>query len=297
VAAARFGLPELATAFLQTEPRHVRSYGCILKGSAFVPSLSTAQAESPSTSVTLRGVTKRFGDLEVLAGIDLDVRRGEVLALLGPSGSGKSTLLRLLNGLERRDAGELCVLGTDVPLEDSAVCRTGPLWTALRRRIGFVFQAFHLYPHKTALENITLAPMRVLGETAANADERAAALLERVGLTGKADAYPRHLSGGQQQRVAIARALAMDPEILLFDEPTSALDPEMSAEVIDVMRDLAAQHDRTLLVVTHEFGFAREGADRVAFLDHGKILEIGEAKAVLCEPSHPRTRAFLERVL
>lgn len=250
-----------------------------------------------AASVVLRGVTKRFGDLKVLAGIDLEVRRGEVLALLGPSGGGKSTLLRLVNGLETRDAGALCVLDQDVPLAGAAANPSGPFWTGLRRRIGFVFQAFHLYPHKTALENIVLAPIKVRGVEAEHARERAAALLERVGLAEKADAYPRQLSGGQQQRVAIARALAMDPEILLFDEPTSALDPEMSAEVIDVMRDLAAQHDRTLLVVTHEFGFAREGADRVAFLDHGQILEIGPAAEVLTTPSHPRTCSFLERVL
>jgi len=248
-------------------------------------------------SVVFRGVTKHFGDLEVLAGVDLEVRSGEVLALLGPSGGGKSTLLRLVNGLEVRDGGTLRVLDVDVPLAGDAGSVGAAFWTDLRRRIGFVFQAFHLYPHKTALENVTLAPTKVHGRPPAEVVERAEALLERVGLAAKADAYPRQLSGGQQQRVAIARALAMDPEILLFDEPTSALDPEMSAEVIDVMRDLAAQHDRTLLVVTHEFGFAREGADRVAFLEHGRILEVGPARQVLESPSHPRTRDFFGRVL
>jgi len=254
-------------------------------------------AEDAQVSVALRGVTKRFGDLEVLRGIDLDVRPGEVLALLGPSGGGKSTLLRLLNGLEIRDGGDLRVLDTVVPLGPPAATPTDPWWTALRRRVGFVFQAFHLYPHKTALENVTLAPVTVAGRSPEIARERAAALLERVGLATKTDAYPRQLSGGQQQRVAIARALAMDPEILLFDEPTSALDPEMSAEVIDVMRDLAARHDRTLLVVTHEFGFACEGADRVAFLEHGRILETGPAREVLEHPQDERTRAFFDRVL
>ncbi len=254
-------------------------------------------AEEAPVSAAFRGVTKRFGALEVLRGIDLDVRRGEVLALLGPSGGGKSTLLRLVNGLEVRDAGSLRVLDTDVPLGGPAAAPTDPFWTALRRRIGFVFQAFHLYPHKTALENVTLAPVTVARLDAAAVRERGLALLERVGLAEKADAWPRQLSGGQQQRVAIARALAMEPEMLLFDEPTSALDPEMSAEVIDVMRALAAQHDRTLIVVTHEFGFAREAADRVAFLEHGRILEVGAARDVLERPQHERTRAFFERVL
>jgi len=254
-------------------------------------------AREAPVSVAFRGVTKRFGDLEVLRGIDLEVRPGEVLALLGPSGGGKSTLLRLVNGLEVRDGGALRVLDTDIPLGPPAAAPTDPFWTGLRRRIGFVFQAFHLYPHKTALENVTLAPTTVDGRDPGVARERALALLDRVGLAAKADAWPRQLSGGQQQRVAIARALAMEPEILLFDEPTSALDPEMSAEVIDVMRALAARHDRTLLVVTHEFGFAREGADRVAFLEHGRILELGPAREVLERPKHERTRAFFERVL
>lgn len=254
-------------------------------------------AEEAPVSVAFRGVTKRFGDLEVLRGVDLDVRPGEVLALLGPSGGGKSTLLRLINGLEVRDGGTLRVLDTDVPLGSPAANPADPFWTSLRQRIGFVFQAFHLYPHKTALENVALAPVTVAGRAIDDAREEARVLLARVGLAEKADAWPRQLSGGQQQRVAIARALAMEPEILLFDEPTSALDPEMSAEVIDVMRDLAAQHDRTLIVVTHEFGFAREGADRAAFLEHGRILEVGPARDVLERPEHERTRAFFERVL
>ena len=192
-------------------------------------------ADADGIAVRFEGVAKRFGDLRVLEGVDLAVRSGEVLALIGPSGAGKSTLLRLVNGLEVRDAGSLHVLGVDVPLEE-----TDPhsaFWVALRRRIGFVFQAFHLYPHKTALENCTLAPVKVFGWKTKRAKGRAMELLERVGVADKADSHPRQLSGGQQQRVAIARALMLGPEIVCFDEPTSALDPEMTAEVLDVMRD------------------------------------------------------------
>ncbi len=243
------------------------------------------------------GVVKRFGDLTVLDGVDLDVRRAEVLAMVGPSGGGKSTLLRLINGLEVRDAGQLYVLGTDVPLPDEGGAIHAPLWRPLRQRIGIVFQAFHLYPHKTALENVALAPVHVNGVEPEAARERAAALLRRVGLSDKENNRPRQLSGGQQQRVAIARAMAMDPDILLFDEPTSALDPEMTAEVLSVIRDLAEEHARTLVVVTHEYAFAREAADRVAFLEDARILEVGEAEQVLAAPEHPRTQAFFERVL
>ncbi len=240
----------------------------------------------------LRGVTKRFGATEVLRGVDLDVGRGEVLAILGPSGGGKSTLLRLVNGLETRDGGELVVLGVPVPLERA----DDRLWRPLRRRIGFVFQAFHLYPHRTAIENVALAPERVAGLPREAAHERARALLARVGLADKADHFPRQLSGGQQQRVAIARALAMEPEMVLFDEPTSALDPEVAGEVLDVLRDLAQAHDRTLVIVTHETRFARDAADRVAFLAEGRVVEIGPAAEVLESPRDPLTQRFLERV-
>jgi polar amino acid transport system ATP-binding protein len=247
--------------------------------------------------VAIRGLRKRFGDLRVLDGVDLDVALGEVVALIGPSGSGKSTLLRCVNGLEPYDEGELSVLGTPVPAGDPGPIAQDAFWRPLRRRIGVVFQAFHLYPHLTALGNVTLAPRTVLGQDAAAAEARARALLERVGLSDKADVRPRALSGGQRQRVAIARALAMEPEILLFDEPTSALDPETIGEVLEVIRGLAAEHRRTILIVTHELQFAREAADRVAFLDGGRIVEVGPAADVLARPSHPRTREFLERLL
>jgi polar amino acid transport system ATP-binding protein len=254
-------------------------------------------AEPGTVRVALRGVTKRFGALDVLRGVDLDVHAGEVLALVGPSGGGKSTLLRLLNGLETRNGGTLRVLGTEVPLNGPASDPAGPFWRPLRRRIGFVFQAFHLYPHKTALENVALAPQKVAGVPREEARSRARTLLERVGLAAKVDARPRTLSGGQQQRVAIARALAMDPDLLLCDEPTSALDPETTGEVLDVLRDLARAHERTLVIVTHELAFAREAADRVGFLEHGTLLELGSAEEVLDHPRHPRTQAFLERRL
>jgi ABC-type polar amino acid transport system ATPase subunit len=262
-----------------------------------VPALNAPGGAAPAPPLVLEGVTKRFGALEVLGGVDLVVGRGEVLALFGPSGGGKSTLLRLANGLEARDGGRLEVLGVPVPLADPPLRPDDPFWRPLRRRIGFVFQAFHLYPHRTALDNVALAPRRVAGEAAEPARARARALLERVGLGDKLDARPRTLSGGQQQRVAIARALAMDPDLVLFDEPTSALDPEMTGEVLAVLRDLASAHDRTMVVVTHELGFAREAADRAAFLEGGRVLEEGPAARVLDDPVHERTRRFLARTL
>jgi polar amino acid transport system ATP-binding protein len=248
-------------------------------------------------AIALRRVAKRFGDLPVLDGVDLDVAAGEVVALLGPSGSGKSTLLRCLNGLEAHDAGDVVVLGAAAPRSDVPAPARERAWRPLRRRIGFVFQAFHLYPHLTATGNVALAPVTVAGAPRAEAEARARELLARVGLSDKADVLPAELSGGQRQRVAIARSLAMDPEILLFDEPTSALDPEMIGEVLDVIRALAAEHARTILLVTHEIGFAREAADRVAFLDGGRLLEVGPPREVLSAPRHPRTKAFLDRIL
>ncbi len=249
--------------------------------------------------VEVRNVHKAFHGTEVLKGIDLTVHPGEVVALLGPSGSGKSTLLRTINHLETVDAGSVTVDGEFIGYE----LRNGKLHElrereVLRRRtqVGIVFQNFHLFPHLTALENVTEAPLalRRLGKD--GAAELARGLLDRVGLAHKADAYPRQLSGGQQQRVAIARALALQPKVLLFDEPTSALDPELVGEVLDVIRDLA-KLGTTLVIVTHEIGFAREVADRVVFLDQGRIVEQGTPDDVLVRPQHPRTREFLAKVL
>ncbi|MHC5010510.1 MAG: amino acid ABC transporter ATP-binding protein [Planctomycetota bacterium] len=249
-----------------------------------------------SPAILFEGVTKRFGDLEVLRGVDLEVAPGEVLTLIGPSGGGKSTLLRLVNGLEIRDGGRLRVLEEDVPLGPPAAHPTDPYWIPLRRRTGFVFQAFHLYPHLTALQNVSLALVQVAGASPAEARERAASLMARVGLADKVDARPAQLSGGQQQRVAIARALAMDPEVVLFDEPTSALDPEVTGEVLDVIQDLASAHESTLMIVTHEYAFAREAADRVASLEGGRIVEVGSPAQVFEHPTQERTRRFLRRV-
>ncbi len=258
--------------------------------------LSQAAPQSASAPIRMERIGKSFGDAVVLDGVDLDVHRGEVLALVGPSGGGKSTLLRLINGLEVRDAGALHVLGQQVPAPQDGGGIHDPFWLPLRRRIGFVFQAFHLYPHKSAIDNVALAPIKVLGQSPEEARAHARTLLERVDLEAHADKRPAQLSGGQQQRVAIARALAMEPELLLFDEPTSALDPEMSAEVLAVMRALAEERDRTLVVVTHEYAFAEEVADRVAFLENAHILEIGAATQVLREPQSERAQAFFSRV-
>jgi polar amino acid transport system ATP-binding protein len=245
----------------------------------------------------LRGVRKRFGELEVLKGIDLDVQKGEVVCILGPSGSGKSTLLRCVNLLEPPEEGEIL-------LESQDICR-GPgsgtgeqSWNLdfVRQRVGMVFQQFNLFPHKTALENVTMAPEKVLGRPSSEAQEKGKALLERVGLADKLAQYPERLSGGQQQRVAIARALAMEPHVMLFDEVTSALDPELVKEVLDTMRELASE-GMTMLVVTHEMGFAREVGDQVVFMDGGVIVEQGKPAQVLDEPREERTKQFLGLVL
>ncbi|MGQ4511711.1 ATP-binding cassette domain-containing protein [Streptomyces sp. DW26H14] len=249
--------------------------------------------------VAARGVRKHFGHLEVLKGIDLTVGNGEVVVLLGPSGSGKSTFLRCLNHLEVPDGGSLRVAGELIGFRRT---RTGVRHlkprevTRQRRDIGMVFQHFNLFPHLTVMENVIEAPCGVLGERRGAARERAGALLARVGLGDRADAYPRQLSGGQQQRVAIARALAMRPKLMLFDEPTSALDPELVGEVLATMRDLA-RDGLTMLVVTHEIAFAREVADRVVFMDGGQVLESGTPEEVLDHPRQPRTREFLGRFL
>ncbi|MEV7469299.1 amino acid ABC transporter ATP-binding protein [Streptomyces kronopolitis] len=244
-------------------------------------------------------VHKHFGHLEVLKGIDLEVRRGEVVVLLGPSGSGKSTFLRCVNNLERIDSGSVHVEGELIGFRRSGsrVQHLRPSQATVQRRdIGMVFQHFNLFPHQTVLANIMEAPVGVLRVSKAEARETALRLLDQVGLADKANAYPRQLSGGQQQRVAIARALAMRPKLMLFDEPTSALDPELVGEVLATMRDLV-RGGLTMLVVTHEIGFAKEVADRVVFMDGGRIVESGTPEQVLDHPENPRTRAFLSRFL
>ena len=249
--------------------------------------------------VSAEGVCKNFGSLEVLRGIDLEVGRGEVLCLIGPSGSGKSTFLRCINHLEKVTAGRLRVDGELMGYREKngRLHEMSPAEAARRRRdIGMVFQHFNLFSHRTALENIIEAPMQVKGLSRAEATARAEELLDRVGLRAKADAYPAQLSGGQQQRVAIARALAMDPKLMLFDEPTSALDPELVGEVLGVMRDLAVA-GMTMVVVTHEMGFAREVADTVAFMDGGVVVESGPPAEVLGDPKNARTRDFLSKIL
>jgi len=249
--------------------------------------------------VRLEGVRKCFGDLVVLRDLHLHVQRGETVAVIGPSGSGKSTLLRVLMALEPIDAGRVEICGERL-WDGPAAPRTRPERERRRRllrNVGMVFQHFHLFPHRTVLGNVTLAPRRVLGIDRATAEQRARALLTRVGLEDKAQSYPEALSGGQKQRVAIARALAMEPEILLFDEVTSALDPELVGEVLEVLRELARARRHTALVVTHQIDFAREVADRVIFMDAGRVVEQGPPDAILASPSHERTRAFLSSVL
>ncbi len=245
------------------------------------------------------GVCKRFGHSQVLKSIDLEVSKGEVLCIVGPSGAGKSTFLRCINHLEKISAGELLVFGEPVGYREHG----GRLYelhereiAKKRRTIGMVFQHFNLFPHMTALENIIEGPIRVKREPRPAVIERAYALLEQVGLRHKAASYPAELSGGQQQRIAIARSLAMQPALMLFDEPTSALDPELVGEVLEVMRDLA-KTGMTMIVVTHEIGFAREVADRIVFMADGAIVETGPPATLLTAPRHERTRAFLSKVL
>ena len=237
--------------------------------------------------IEIKGLHKSFGDLEVLKGIDQNVEEGEVLCIVGPSGSGKSTMLRCINRLEEPTAGEIYIDGELI---------TESNLDSMRTKMGMVFQSFNLFPHKSVLENLTIGPVNVKKEDAKKAEEKGMMLLERVGLAEKAGEYPRNLSGGQQQRVAIARALAMDPEVILFDEPTSALDPEMVGEVLDVMKDLAKE-GMTMVVVTHEMGFAKEVADKVIFMDGGYIVEQGTPDAVLNHPKMDRTKDFLSKVL
>ena len=245
----------------------------------------------------LENIHKRFGQLEVLKGVDLELKRGEVVCVLGPSGSGKSTLLRCVNLLEPPEQGEIFVEGHDICKgPGSAAGEAGWELDFVRQRVGIVFQQFNLFPHKSALENVSMAPEKVLGKSSSESRQNATGLLERVGLADKLAEYPERLSGGQQQRVAIARALAMDPQVMLFDEVTSALDPELVKEVLDTMRELA-EEGMTMVVVTHEIGFAREVADRVVFMDGGVIVEQGPPAQVLDNPREERTKQFLGLVL
>ena len=244
---------------------------------------------SADTVLSIRGVRKSFGREEVLHGIDLDVGAHEVVCLIGASGSGKSTLLRCINGLTPVDAGTITVSGAEVTAPRADI-------NAIRRQVGIVFQAFNLFPHMTVMRNVTLGPTKALGLSRADAEARAMTLLERFGLADRRDDYPDRLSGGQQQRVAILRALAMEPQMLLLDEITSALDPILVGEVLETLRELA-KAGMTMVIATHEMGFAREVANRVCFLEHGRILEQGPPDEMFRDPKEPRTREFLQRVI
>jgi glutamine transport system ATP-binding protein len=248
-----------------------------------------AASQEVDKVIKIQGLCKSFGDLEVLRGIDYSVKEKEVICVIGPSGSGKSTFLRCINLLEDITDGEVFIDGIKVNDSKTDI-------NDIRTEVGMVFQQFNLFPHMRVLENITLAPKKIRKMNPKDADELAHQLLEKVGLSDKANAYPEQLSGGQQQRVAIARALAMKPKIMLFDEPTSALDPEMVKEVLDVMKQLALE-GMTMVVVTHEMGFAREMGDRVLFLDQGLLVEEGKPNQLFNHPKHERTKAFLSKVL
>jgi general L-amino acid transport system ATP-binding protein len=247
------------------------------------------ETEASAPMILMEGVEKWFGSFRVLAGVDLVVRRGEVVVVMGPSGSGKSTLIRCINRLERHDRGRIVVDGIELTDDMRNVAE-------VRAEVGMVFQQFNLFPHLTVLENVALAPRRVRRTPRQQADAEAMELLRQVRIPDQARKYPAQLSGGQQQRAAIARALAMHPKVMLFDEPTSALDPEMIREVLDAMRTLA-QSGMTMIVVTHEMGFAREVADRVVFVDEGEIVEEGPPAQVFTSPVHDRTKSFLSRIL
>ncbi|MGN1349883.1 MAG: amino acid ABC transporter ATP-binding protein [Anaerovoracaceae bacterium] len=245
--------------------------------------------QSSEPKIVVKGLEKSFGSLQVLKGIDAEIDKGEVICVIGPSGSGKSTFLRCLNRLEESTAGEILVDGEQITGKNADIDK-------IRRHIGMVFQQFNLFPHMSVLENIMMAPVTLKIKSKQEAEKKARELLERVGLSDKADYRPADLSGGQQQRVAIARALAMEPDIMLFDEPTSALDPEMVGEVLAVMKELAAE-GMTMVVVTHEMGFARDVADRVFFIDQGVIMEEGTPEQVFGSPKNERTQSFLNKVL
>ena len=239
--------------------------------------------------IKVENLYKNYGKLEVLKNISTEVKKGDIIAIIGPSGSGKSTFLRCLNKLEEPTAGHIYIDNKDLMGVDTDINK-------IREKVGMVFQHFNLFPHKTVLENLTLSPMKIKGYSQAEAESKALVLLEKVGLKDKAAVYPNQLSGGQKQRIAIARALAMEPEIMLFDEPTSALDPEMIKEVLDVMRDLAKE-GMTMLIVTHEMGFAKNVANRVFFMDRGNILEDTTPTELFDNPKHERTKEFLDKVL
>jgi polar amino acid transport system ATP-binding protein len=247
------------------------------------------ETSNGTRAIEVRGLHKYFGDNEVLKGIDFHVDAGQVVCVIGPSGSGKSTLLRCVNRLEEPTSGQIFVEGVDVCDDETDL-------DSIRSRIGMVFQSFNLFPHMTVMRNLCIAQQRVKKRGKTEAIEVARKNLEKVGLAGKEDAYPAHLSGGQQQRVAIARALSMDPDMMLFDEPTSALDPELVGDVLDVMRNLANE-GMTMMVVTHEMGFAREVGDKLVFMDDGVIVEEGDPREVLGNPQHERTQQFLSKVL
>ncbi|WP_426346055.1 L-cystine ABC transporter ATP-binding protein TcyN [Cronobacter universalis] len=247
------------------------------------------------SAIEVKNLVKKFHGQTVLHGIDLEVQTGEVVAIIGPSGSGKTTLLRSINLLEQPESGTVRVGEITIDTAKS-IREQRSLIRQLRQQVGFVFQSFNLFPHRTVLENIIEGPVIVKGEPKADATARARELLAKVGLSGKESSYPKRLSGGQQQRVAIARALAMRPEVILFDEPTSALDPELVGEVLNTIRQLA-QEKRTMVIVTHEMSFARDVADRAIFMDQGRIVEQGEAKTLFTNPTQPRTRQFLDKFL
>jgi len=251
--------------------------------------MTTELINLSTPAIDIQGLVKHYGDNEVLKGIDLTVNAGEVVCVIGPSGSGKSTLLRSVNMLEEPTGGKIVIEGIDITDPDIDIDR-------VRARIGMVFQSFNLFPHMSVLGNLTIAQRQVKKRGKAEAEKVAKEMLERVGMAHKADAYPSHLSGGQQQRVAIARSLCMNPDMMLFDEPTSALDPELVGEVLQVMRTLADE-GMTMMVVTHEMGFAREVGSRLIFMDGGHILEEGDPREVLANPQHQRTKDFLARVL
>jgi polar amino acid transport system ATP-binding protein len=244
--------------------------------------------------ISARGLTKSFGPVAVLKGVDFDIMPSKVSVVIGPSGSGKSTLLRCCNGLEIADGGTIRICGRT--LVDGGRMLPEAALNTLRCQVGMVFQAFNLFPHLSVLGNVTIGPRKLRGLTAAAAEAAARRLLDKVGLAHKADAYPMTLSGGQKQRVAIARALAMEPQVMLFDEPTSSLDPELVGEVLQVMKDLAAE-GMTMMVVTHEMGFARQVADTVSVMDHGLLLESGPPAQIFDDPRHPRTREFLQALI